>query len=129
MKIYNTEKLKELHNHALELQRLGDYFNSTLRRFHASDFSDSGVRAFDKCVDLSVVACVGEALGLENYVETFGSLRVGEGFIVDLLFELVYRQLEFDTFMYELTRLVSAIKDAGIVLVEVECDDALKEVV
>ena len=118
MKIYNTDKLKELHNHALELQQLGDYLADNVTRFHLGSFSDKGVIAFDQCVDLSVSACLNEALALENYVETFGSLRVEEGFIVDLLFELVYKQFEFSTFLFELKRLAVAIDAEGIELVE-----------
>jgi hypothetical protein len=119
MKIYNTDKLRQLHSHALELQRLGDYLADNVTRFHIGSFSDRGVVAFDQSVDDSVRACIGEALRLENYVETFGSLRVAEGFIVDLLFELVYNQYEFDAFMFELKRLAVAIDAAGIELVEV----------
>lgn len=119
-KIERTDKLFEAFERARNIVELEDYLYTHVARFRCSELHDSQVNAFYQGFDDVVVKCINTALDLDDYVETFGSLKIESGFITDRLFECVNNSGEFYVFLERINSIVDEINKAGVVIEELE---------
>jgi hypothetical protein len=119
-KIERTEKLFKAFERARNIVELEDYLHTHVARFRCSELHDSQVNAFYQGVDEVIVRCINVALELDNYYETFGTLKVESGFITDRLYECVNDSGDFYIFLGRLNNIVDEINKAEIVIEELE---------
>lgn len=115
-KVEKSKKLLEEFEQARNFVKLENYLYDHVARFRVGSMDDAEVNSFYKCFDMLVSDLINMVLEVENYVETFGNLRIASGFVTDTLYACVQDSEDFYIFLGRINNIIDELNDAGIVL-------------